>query len=391
MIWIFSLVKSSLDYIETLNNSLSYLGGEDTSNLSISNAIVRKDGISMKSSAEKGSLISFNEKNPNDEWSFLFSLKIPQFFPSQFAGVYLWYTQEKLSEGKFRGGISKFKGFMAGIEFSGKSVDLILSSNDGEGDVYDVENLILFKDSINHERFRGISELTVKIISTTKNFKIEIYSGEKLLYDNLRFKTADILGDRSSGKYFGLTSYYHNVPHSKVFMLKKTALNRREEHESYEPLASKSPKIDKKPRMFDEVMHSNLEVRHLIANIEHYISYIKTMIGDPVGQSIFNNIDEIRKELLLLSSKSKLNINRLSENKTKESIESLDNVVFRMNDLKMRIGGIEKGLDDIDRLIVETNKVEYRKSRFILISFIFLIVFFVFNLLRRHHTKLENY
>ena len=47
----------------------------------------------------------------------------------------------------------------------------------------------------------------LKVISTSKNFKVEIYDkDQKLIYDRVRYTSMTEIGTRLSGKYFGITT-----------------------------------------------------------------------------------------------------------------------------------------------------------------------------------------
>lgn len=370
MMWLLAFVAASApDYKEFRVSEVQYNSNEGTESLTVNNAVSTKHGIVLKSSSEKGSLVAFNNRNPSDDWSFSFTATIPSFSPSQFAGVYLWYTSSKIEEGSFRGAQGNFDGMMAGIEFSGKSVELVLAANNGKPDVDDP---IIFRDSVNHKRFADANELTVKVISTRKNFRIEIYNGDNLLYDNLRFREADGLGNRLSGKYFGITSYYQNVPHNKKFILKSAVLNERHESDSYDPLHTRSLPVSTEPRMFDEVMHSNKDTRHLISSIEHYMEYIKTIVGNPAGQPILEAASEIRTDVETQIRTLKELMKHVSSSMEDDDAEAIEDLSLRVEEAIMKLNGMHTGLRNIDELLAAIEKSNTATFRTLFISIIVL-------------------
>lgn len=368
--WMLAFVVANvLDYKESRVAEVQYNSSEGPESLSMSNAVSTKHGIVLKSSSEKGSLVTFNNRNPSDNWSFSFITTVPSFSPYEFAGVYLWYTKSKIEEGSFRGAQRNFDGMMAGIEFSGKSVELVLAANDGKPDVDDP---VIFRDSVNHKRFTGLSELMLKVISTKKNFRIEIYNGDRLLYDNLRFREADGLGNRLSGKYFGITSHYQNVPHDKKFILKSAVLNERHEYDSYDPLHTKSPQVRTEPRMFDEVMHSNKDTRHLISSIEHYIEYIKTIVGDPAGQPILEAASEIRNDVETQMRILKELLRHVSNAIENDDTEAIEDLSLRVEEAGMKLNGMHNGLKNIGSLLSAVEKSSTATFRTLFVSIVVL-------------------
>ncbi|KAL0265849.1 UNVERIFIED_CONTAM: hypothetical protein PYX00_011566 [Menopon gallinae] len=330
------------DYREIRVADVGYNSIEGIRHLSMSNAIGTEHGIVLKSSSEKGSLVTFDNKNPSDDWSFSFTITTPSFSPSQFAGVYLWYTDHKVAEGSFRGAQRDFRGMMAGIEFSGKSVELVLAANDGRADI---EDPVIFRDSVNHR---------------------------SLLYDNLRFREANGLGSRLSGKYFGITSYYQGVPHDKKFVLKGAVLHERHEHDSYDPLLTKSQPVRTEPRMFDEVMHSNKDTRHLISSIEHYMEYIKTIVGDPAGLPILEATSEIRHDVESQTRTLRELVKHVATSMEDDNAEAIEDLSLRVEEASMKLSGMHTGLKNIDELLVALDRSNTATFRTLLVSIIAL-------------------
>ncbi|KAI5186952.1 hypothetical protein NEHOM01_1818 [Nematocida homosporus] len=263
------------------------------------NGIKRSDGWQLKNGAA-GSVVNFyNKNNDQDEWSLEMVIKEPELTHPEFAGVYLWYTEDPLTVGPYKGGWGKFNGVLAGIEFIGRSVDIVVSVNHGNADyAHSRSEDTELKDSPDPNVFRGHKELTFKVISTTKNFKIEIYGEDgKLIYDRIRYAAMTEIGTRLSGKYFGISTDYHSAKPSSSIILKKVHMNSREEGETYDPskVHTEIPEII--PRVPHEVNHPEEEIQHAIAGIEHLAKYLRVVLGEPLSKPITENILYLKKSI----------------------------------------------------------------------------------------------
>lgn len=252
----------------------------------------------MLRSGVRGAAVTFRDPNPNDEWSVEVEFDDPGLKYPQYAGIFLWYTDTPVLPGDFKGGQGQFNGIVTGMEFVGKNVDFIVGVNHGEVNFAALGAGAVLTDSPDPEHFKGQKKFTMKVISTEKNFKLEIYGDEgKLLYDRLRFTKATTLGDRMRGKYFGITAEYAKVPEDRGIKMTKVRVNSREELETYDPELVHSELPSPEPRMPKDVGHSDEEVRYVISGIEHLSKYLRVILGDPQVKPIAENISYLKKTL----------------------------------------------------------------------------------------------
>ncbi|KAI5173107.1 hypothetical protein NEFER03_2085 [Nematocida sp. LUAm3] len=246
----------------------------------------------------KGSLVNFINKNENqDEWSVEMHFRVPDLMHTQFAGIYLWYTVEQIAPGEYKGAQGRFNGLVAGIEFLGKSVDLMVSVNHGEEDYAGLRSEDTeLRDAPEPSIFRGHRELTLKVISTAKNFKVEVYGEDKhLLYDKIRYTSMTEIGSRLSGKYFGVSTDYHENMSAEGIVLNEVLMRSREEGELYDPDTEHTVVKEVAPRAPSEVNHPQEEVQHTISMIEHLTKYLRIVLGEPIAKPINENVLYIKK------------------------------------------------------------------------------------------------
>jgi len=350
----------------TFTEEFTGIGFDDPNKIETSKfkrAIKRENGIEMRLSAEGGSLLTFKDPNPNDDWSFEFVINdIDLSFPQR-AGIYLWYTDHELDLGLFHGSQGKFNGIMTGLEFIGKSPSIILSSNEGDLDFSDKEeyDIMTSRDDINPERFRDLKDIKMKVISTARNFKIEIYNGDKLIYDSFRYLKADEIGDLKKGKHFSITTVYEKVPLEKHFILKSAKLYKRNEHDNYDPYTIHAPTIETKARYHTEVNHSDFEIKHLISNIEHFMKYIRNFVGEPAGFQVLRGIGDINDEIQMFSHK----IEEIVENIKKNQDEPKGNVIELANKfdaLEKRMNYIQSSVDQFQYFLTVFGKRHKKHS-----------------------------
>ncbi|KAI5146634.1 hypothetical protein NEAUS05_0079 [Nematocida ausubeli] len=243
-----------------------------------------------------GSIVNFKNKNTQeDEWSLEITFKVPTLKYPEFAGIYAWYTEDPVRHGGFKGAKGKFNGIVAGLEFIGKGVDIIVSVNHGETDYTELApDTIELKDSPDPNIFKDKNTLTLKIISTEKNFKIEIYDKDKnLIYDRVRYTQMAEISSRLSGKYFGLTTDYA-ASVKNAFKLVSASLYKREEHPEYDPNAYNADINETIPRLPHEIDPTE-DMQHIISGIEHLTKYLRIVMGDPQGKPIADNVMYVKK------------------------------------------------------------------------------------------------
>ncbi|KAI5181832.1 hypothetical protein NEOKW01_1989 [Nematocida sp. AWRm80] len=271
----------------------------DASLASLSNGIKRQNGWALKN-GEAGSILNFKNRNNNlDEWSIEIVFDEPSLTHPDFSGIYLWYTEDQVTHGNYKGGNGKFNGVLVGVEFVGKALDIVVSVNHGQIDYGTVkEDETELKDSPEPSIFKGHKELTLKVISTQKNFKIEIYGDDhKLLYDRVRYTSMTEIGTRLSGKYYSISTVYHTTKATEGILLKDIRLFSREEQEDYDPSVFHTEIPEITPRVPHQVNHPEEEIQHTIAGIEHLTKYLRVVLGEPQSKPVAENVMYLKKVL----------------------------------------------------------------------------------------------
>lgn len=335
------------------------------------------DAIELRSAADGGSLITFAQPNPADEWSFEFTInKINLKFPEK-AGIYLWYTDNHLEDGLFNGSMGNFTGMMAGLEFLGHNVSIVLTSNDGSYDFEELEDydVSVMRDSINPERFRNVDEITFKLIATKKNFKIELYSGSKLLYDSLRYITYEDLGDLGKNKHFSITTTYEKVPLHKHFILKSAKSYSRKEDDTYDPYKINAPEPNDEPRFFTHVDHPNKEVQHMISSLEHLTKYLKSFIGKPSGIQIFKGLHDVHYEIERLGIRLEEIIKEINDKNSKPS-DNVKTMEDKFIGLERKMRYLQDSLAEIETFMKNFDNKHSTRSIF-LIGFMGIAIFVI--------------
>lgn len=368
-------------YNEQELHEIRYKGKEDLKLIGLENAIVKDDGIKMRISADKGSMINFKNKNTSDEWSFEFTFDNPRFKYPEFGGIYMWYTDERIKPGHLIGIDGKFTGIMAGLEFLGKGLQIVIGSNEEKNKrVEYTEDFILHRDTVNPSRFKDVENFRLKVISTEKNFKIEVYDGDRIVYDNLRFLDTPILGSRKSGKYFGITTYYHKASSNKNFFIKNVVTHSRSESHEYDPYKIEADDIKDDPRLEDEIDLSSKEIQHLISNVEHMMAYLRNILGKPGGSTVYQSTLDAKTAVIGQQSH------------IREMLKQMDNLnnLIKLNGTQIlgsKIGEMEIELKNLKRTLFETqhmigelgvksNKMSNNILLVICVAFILSFVFY---------------
>lgn len=357
----------SATYTEEKNSGIGFDNSSVVRDTTMERAAIRSNGIEMRGSAEGGSILTFNNTNPNDEWSFEFTINNMNLNFPQSAGIYLWYTNSPIKQGDHKGAHGKFVGMMAGIEFLGRYVQLVLTSNDGKQDHTGIDDVTIMRDSVNPERFRNMSEFRIKVISTEKNFKMEIYDKDKLIYDNLRFLHAAELGDRGAGKHFSFTTTYEKVPLDKHIMLENAILYKRVEHSDYDPLEILAEYPVAKARMPAEIDHSNKEMQFLISNMEHFMSFIKALLGKPAGTNIMQGLMDTRRESIkhnVLMTDIQKDITVMQRHTSTSSLKELSS---KVKSLEKRANAIQHSTREFMEILKEMETNYNNRSRGIML------------------------
>ena len=351
---ILAQVSADLGVSETPIEGFNYIPGVYNDHIGLQNVIVKKEKLILRSTIDDSSMIRWELPVPVDNWSFTFDFNELNLESREAAGLYLFYTQDKPTIGNFKGGTSKYHGFMAGIEFVGKAVELTYAKNNGQ-DYTNVDEYVTKVDSLNPNRFVDVNSLKLKVINTKNNFKVEIYDGDRLLYDNFRFFTEEDLKNSKKGHYISLFAEYKHVSSGKAFELKSATLNKREETSQYSTSNVRMEKLNHEIKSKNEVLHPNVEVNELIFKINAISHYTKSMLGDLPETAISNAEKELSKEIESLSIK----LDKLMGLKSSKKQET--NFMSNLNVLDLKLKGLEKLMTEVDFLAEHVKETQNRK------------------------------
>lgn len=330
------------------------------------------DYIELRSSGDGGSLITFQDQNQIDDWSIEFDIDLVKLSYPQRAGFYVWYTNHEIEDGYFNGSHGQFVGTMVGLELLGKSLFLVLSNNDGEYDYAKVEDHTITTaiDSINPERFRNVDKIKFKLISTPNNFRVELFdkNNDNMLYDNFRYTNIEQLGNLKKGQYFSITTAYDKVPLNTHFNLRGVRLYERIESDDYDAYIKQSKTVEDKSRWPHEINHSSNEIRHLIANVENFIKYMKSHIGEPAGITMFKGLFDTHYEIQMLGMKIE-EIKHVIEQKVKEPGENTKTLISKHDSIKRGVSYLENSIDEI-----ETYMRTFEENHGLRISYLMLMM-----------------
>lgn len=350
MLLVLFSMAAMADVSEERIQNIRFSGKEDVHLMSMEHAIVKDSGIQMRVSADRGSLIEFNNVNVVNEWSFEFMFKNLNLNYPEAAGIYLWYTDEKVKSGHFNGIDGDFSGLMTGIEFLGRGLEIVLGTNDGKEIPHYTEDVVVLRDSVNPGRFRNVDNFRVKVISTEKNYKVEIYNDNELVYDNLRFIETPILGPRGGHKYFSISTQYHKVPMDKMFVLKNIQAYIRTENDAYDPYKIHSEQPSEVPRYGTDIEHPSKEVQHMISAVEHMMAYLKNILGIPGGSTVIENTLDAKNAAITLQTQIRgilSNIEQMSE-QLRENGTTI---------IGAKLGNLEIDVRNLKRSIFETQHI----------------------------------
>jgi len=320
------------------------------------NVVVKPDKLVMRSSIDEGAMMRWDVPNKADDWSFEIDFNEPNLNAAEFARLYIFYTKEKPLLGGFKGGNTTFHGFAAGIEFQGKRVELGYALNKGN-DFFNMDDFVTKMDSLNPRRFQELKNLKFKVICTSKNFKMEVYSGETIIYDNFRFFTAEDLENRKKGHYIGIFADYKDVSSGKAFEITHAQLYRREETSDYKLTKSYMDPVIGIIRNKEQILHPNEDIKTFIFKMHKLAESAKIILGELPESSIKNSEIEILKEVEGLTDQ----IKRLKEiGRIRNSRSSSEGI--HSNDIDNKIKRLYKNITDFEfsiESIAESNGRKY--------------------------------
>lgn len=335
-------------------NNFEYPKGSSNEHIGIQNVVLRGNNLYLKSGISEQSLIRWDIPNNNENWAFSLTFNELDLGSNEKAGIYLRYTDEQPLIGKFKGGEGVYNGFTVGLEHVGKSFSIVYAKNDGQ-DYSQAEDYVVRKDEINPARFKNVEEITLKVICTNKNLKLEIYERDKLIYDNFRIYDVKSLKLNKKGRYFGIVTDYSHVPSGKAFELKHAQLYKRIESESYQVYKSYSEKITSSYKDIREINHHDDDVKELIHLSSSVMLYIKNIIGDLPETRLSSLANESKKELGFIGDRIAALEKIVKSEKTKSNFDS------KLNDFEIRIKQIQGLITDLNFTIEEgvTNTSNY--------------------------------
>ncbi len=319
------------------------------------------DNIMLRNKDGEGSIINILKENKMKEWSSEIKIKKFDVINKQKATMSFWYTAEPIKKGDFFGANAKYDGFMAGIEFKRNKDELIMHYNVGL-DFKNFESSVL-KDEINPIILENLDELIIKVIHTTKNFVIELYDGENLIFDTLRISGEVFPLEKHGKMYFGITTSYTDIPHDKGIIINGLSLYERKENDKYDP-EEHFIEHNTFPRNVNDD-----EINHTIANLDHFMAYVHMVLGageenyiqdmkERVENYLKKQINELEKAdstLKVLESKVSAKTDLINENKIKtleERIDEINKSIFNLNNLINENSSIKNAsLKDIRKMI----------------------------------------
>lgn len=313
-------------------------------NMMLEGATEKDKHLHLWSSGDEKAHITFNHKNPERNWSFEFVTSVLRLRYPQSAAIYAWYTTDV-----FSGNIPRretFQGFVAGIEFVGDSVEVMLSIHENGKDK-------TVRDYLDSSVFNEFRDIRVKVIHTSKNMKVEIYHNSDLIYDHLRLLDQKYFGTHSEGGYLSMTATYAQVGEEDAFKVSRIKLYKREEDDSYNPYeetaSTSTHNTDRE------------EVGHVLGSLEHFMRYIDILFGQPRGATVAKAIVNTRKDIkkmdaiikkldIALRAQEKLKTKELHdavaklENKIRTLQREMANINFYSRQMKNKAGSGNKHL-----------------------------------------------
>ncbi|KAI4291268.1 hypothetical protein PAPHI01_0542 [Pancytospora philotis] len=247
------------------------------------------DWLRMGGRANAGSVVAFHEEHGDKEWAVEMRVRRPKMAEQQHAGLLVWATKQPVTGGKFLGGAAKFTGFATGLLFSKNRTDFAFSYNDGL-DLTDLGSLAMQREPVDPSILKGVEELTVKVVHTSRNFIIELYDGERLISDSFRVNDVLLAGEAEVGPHLGLTTFYDGSPAAEPLRVAHVTVLDRKESEDYDATASHLPLNTYKHS------ESSAEVAQAVAHMKHFTTYLQNALVYE-GSNLLDTLHEDLQEL----------------------------------------------------------------------------------------------
>ncbi|KAI4291335.1 hypothetical protein PAPHI01_0609 [Pancytospora philotis] len=337
----------NLGVTERLVDGIRYFVGTKDSSIEIQNVVEKNERLYMRSGLETHALMRWENPCATDNWAFSFAFNKPHLASDEIAGIYLRYTAEPQLIGNFKGGASVYDGLMLGFEMHGAVPSVAYAMNKGKDYDAAAAKKVVSYDEITPARLRDVEDLTFKIISTSKNLKVEVYGGDELIYDNFRVYTTGELGVNKAGGYFSIVANYAGVSSAKAFELRSAELFERAEGTDYATAKSHTKALSKRLRPIEDINHHDVDTTMLIHHGEAAIHSVKTLLGDLPDTKLIVMHGEVSQQLHALDAQ----LNRLEEALGKRAKSGLSSA--RLNAFDLRIKRIQRSVSDFQFFVRE--------------------------------------
>jgi hypothetical protein len=330
--------------VESITHDITYEPHIYNDHIALQNVVVKPNMLYLRSGVNESSVVRWDVENEIENFSFAFRFNKIHMETLESSGIYMYYTEEKQTIGNFKGAQGTFNGFMVGLEFNGKSVDIVFAKNNGK-DYEHIGEYVSRTDSLDPKRFRNVEELTMKVVCTQNNFKVELYDGEKILYDNFRiYRTKEKL-ELKKNMHISIVADYQNVASSKSFVLKEAQLYERKESGEYNMYDSHMEKYKPTYRNKEEIHHSNDDIRELIHRFEMTQAYIKKSMGELSNTKLSAIKEDLTKDLTAVNEK----LDKIEN--IKKAIPKKADFATRLNEFEIKIMHLQRSINEFDFII----------------------------------------
>ncbi|EJW05000.1 hypothetical protein EDEG_00917 [Edhazardia aedis USNM 41457] len=332
--------------VETLSKEYDRENIFDQPTKQMSNVTKLDDEYVLRSFEKPGSsMITFSDTNPYDEWSFVAKFRRPETVFPEKASFHIWYTDKNLEDGSFYGSAGAFIGLMAGMEFQGDYTTLLLSINTNNEDFEKDPYVNVLKDEIPKILMKDIEEITMKVIFTSQNFKIELLHDDEVFYDHLRFYDISKLKHLEKNMHFSVSAQYQGLAVDKNISLESVKLYERKESAEYDRFA-RSAKV--------EIDKEDNEIHRAISALEYFMNYIHIVFGSRAqGTTILQGIDNALHELSRGFYKLTSVRNRLT---TAKKNVSLGDLPAKLAILDVKVANLSRSVGELEYILHDFEK-----------------------------------
>ncbi|RVD91944.1 Concanavalin A-like lectin glucanase [Tubulinosema ratisbonensis] len=340
------------DYKETLLESLTY-SGKEKQLLNLTNVEYQHDNLLFY---KDKSHLTFNRTVPTASWSVEIDLNVPKFeYPHQSA-LYFWYTKDQIKENN-----ENFHGFVGGIEFIGSATELMFAIHEKK------DNTKVIKDFLEPTLLKEKNKITMKIIHTPQNLKLEMYSNTFLIYDHLKLLDKDYFGNHEENGYVSMSYTTNTSEKEQGISVSQIRFYERTEFDNYDPL--KEINLPKE----ENLEKDKLEISNAVAKLDHFFKYIQIVMGKPTLGTISKMASLSNKEIKKLVhelSKLKTSVEAQKEFSADEIQKSATNLESRVRDLQKEMMDMQKSI----RAMIEAESKLAVNLYYVLLASVFGVV-----------------